>query len=223
MLSGCGHAFSYRYRLTLEIETPEGIKTGSGVFQCNTTSSEDSPFKGFRGAGGRLTGEAISVDLGTRGLLFVLLSKSDKSTANIYALELPVILTNRAGLASDGRLAKPKRYEFFTDYMREVAAVPGKLDVAPDELPTLVRFTNIDDPKSVEKVDPANLAAFFGPGVSWRSITIEITGDPVTTGIEKRLVWVDSLKGSIGKGMKLPYDHLLNQINTLSFKQGVLR
>jgi hypothetical protein len=39
----------------------------------------------------------------------------------------------------------------------------------------------------VQRVDPANLAASFGPGIRLKRITVEVTDDDVTTGIEKRL------------------------------------
>ena len=54
----------------------------------------------------------------------------------------------------------------------------------------LVTFGDLNDPTSVERVDPDDLAATFGEGVSLKRITVQITDDPVTTGIEKRLVWL---------------------------------
>ena len=41
-----------------------------------------------------------------------------------------------------------------------------------------------DDPKSVKPVDPDDLAAAFGEGVSLKDITVEITDDPVTWGMD---------------------------------------
>lgn len=57
----------------------------------------------------------------------------------------------------------------------------------------LVTFRDIDDPASVEKVDPANLAATFGEGVSLKRITVELTDGPVTRGIEERLPWLPNV------------------------------
>jgi hypothetical protein len=39
----------------------------------------------------------------------------------------------------------------------------------------LVTFADTNDPKSVMLVDPNNLSATLGPGVSWRSMTLEAT------------------------------------------------
>jgi hypothetical protein len=43
-------------------------------------------------------------------------------------------------------------------------------------------------------VDPNDLAASFGPGVTLKTATVEITDDPITKGIEIRLPWLKSSK-----------------------------
>ena len=53
--------------------------------------------------------------------------------------------------------------------------------------PMLVRFRDSKDPTTVELVDPAELAATFGPAVKLKRITVQITDEPVTVGIVKRL------------------------------------
>ena len=56
--------------------------------------------------------------------------------------------------------------------------------------PMLVTFGDLADPTSVAEVDPDDLAATFGEGVKLKRITVELTDDPVTTGIEERLGWL---------------------------------
>ncbi|MDJ0979954.1 MAG: hypothetical protein QNI87_15620, partial [Erythrobacter sp.] len=41
-----------------------------------------------------------------------------------------------------------------------------------------------------ERVDPDDLSASFGEGVELQRITVELTDEPVTTGIEERLGWL---------------------------------
>ena len=48
----------------------------------------------------------------------------------------------------------------------------------------MVRFADINDPKSVERVDPK--------AVGVKRILLETTNDDVTTGIEKRLGWLSN-------------------------------
>jgi hypothetical protein len=90
----------------------------------------------------------------------------------------------------------------------------------PAEYPLLLRFGNIADPRTVEQVDPDNLAASFGYGVRLKRITITMLGKtPVTKGISKYLP-------SFGKGSSiselhktLPYGHP-RRINLTHFMQG---
>ena len=50
----------------------------------------------------------------------------------------------------------------------------------------MVRFGNINDPKSVERVEPNQIGV--------RRIWLETTSEPVTTGIKLRLPWLVSQK-----------------------------
>jgi hypothetical protein len=53
-----------------------------------------------------------------------------------------------------------------------------------------VKFRDLNDPTSVEVVDPNDLAASFGPGVKLVEATIAVTPDAVTDGIDSRLPWL---------------------------------
>ena len=79
--------------------------------------------------------------------------------------------------------------------MRTLKQRKPKAEIPIQLLPLLVRFRDIDNPTSVEQVDPSNLSVSFGPGVLLRRATIEITDNPVTTGIETRLKWLKGLGG----------------------------
>lgn len=153
--SGCGReTFVYRYRLTLEIETPEGVKIGSGVLECRAFDDTNAKiYFAERRAGSRVRGEAVTIDLGHRGVLFALLARAASATSS-EAADLPEAAARRAGLVVDGRTQTPKRYDLFTDLLREVSALRGKIPVRPAELPMLVRFRDTGDPRSVEAVDP---------------------------------------------------------------------
>jgi hypothetical protein len=66
----------------------------------------------------------------------------------------------------------------------------GPIDIPLGALPLLVRFRDLNDPTTVERVDPFDLAGSFGAGVKIKRATIEITNAPVTTGIEQKLPWL---------------------------------
>jgi hypothetical protein len=65
----------------------------------------------------------------------------------------------------------------------------------PDGLPRqhaglFVRFRDINKPETVEEVNPEGLHEAFGPGYALRRVTVQLTEEPVTSGIEKRLPWL---------------------------------
>jgi hypothetical protein len=84
----------------------------------------------------------------------------------------------------------------------------------------LVTFTDITDPKSVQRVDPANLAASFGPGVKLKRIVVETTSERVTTGIQKRLGWLEGHQGSLDFTGRLHPDNPEKDITNKAFQQG---
>jgi hypothetical protein len=92
-----------------------------------------------------------------------------------------------------------------------------------DNYPYFVRFKDMADPKSVEQVDPDNLAKSFGAGYRLKSLTVQMTGEPVTVEIEKRLGWLMSVKGKNLDGSSL-YDinaPLNAQLNSGDFRRGI--
>jgi hypothetical protein len=186
-----------RYRLTFEVETPEGLKTGSGVNMAGY-SAEPQMFGAKPFHWGVWKGEAVAVDLGSRGTFFALLIGRNETTGAPETGRNQAEMVGRAlvpdawtGNQSGGTIGKL----FFAS---GTANVPVKL------MPFLVRFRDEKDPKTVEAVDPANLSASFGAGVTLKRVWVEavsggvfpfnligITGEPVTRGIEKRLGWLD--------------------------------
>jgi hypothetical protein len=91
-------------------------------------------------------------------------------------------------------LGKFERGESATDepvaYLDELNRQKPKGDVPFEYLPMLVRFRDLHDPRSVERVDPSDLAASFGTGVKLDRMSIEITDAAVTKGIEAVLPWL---------------------------------
>lgn len=204
-LPGCGVAGErlpdYRYRLTVEVETPEGLKTGSSVIEVSTAVAGRNSIPTPGAVSHRVRGEAVTVDLGGRGMLFALLRSDDNSdwASNVMFRFAPKV--PRAHDA-DGKFDADSYFEAQFAAMlkqRDPIELPrtfpdqGHLKDQPAR-PMLVRFANIADPTTVEKVDPDDLAVSFGQGVKLKRITVQITDDPVTTGIEKRLGWMDAYR-----------------------------
>ena len=72
-----------------------------------------------------------------------------------------------------------------------IEALREARDVPRDRYPMLVTFSNINFPKTVREVRPDQFSSIFGPGYGLKSITLEITDEPVTEGkVESMLVWL---------------------------------
>jgi len=186
---------SFNYRLTLVIETPEGEIVGSSVRKIYVFT-EPKIFPEQRSRHSDVKGEAVVVDLGKRGVLFALLSKENDNDYGdrIAFQEFPQL----GGM-------KPEAIKNYPN-------IKAKNNLSFDKLPMLIRFRDINDPKTVEKVDPDNLKKSFGKGVKLVSATIEITDDEVTTGkIKDLLPWFSGWKnygGNISKNI-IPNENTL--------------
>ena len=180
VLGGCGvlGGNSYRFKLTVEVETPKGLRTGSSVYEVLAFKTSEL-ITGGTSSDSTIKGEAVAVDLLGGKTLFALLK-----TANPSGHDDLVYMSMRT-------LDPAFKYNR-VEGARRISSGDGirsPSDVAPADYPLLVTFRDIRDPASVEKVDPGNLAANFGPGVRLKRITVEVTDEDVTTGIEKRLGW----------------------------------
>lgn len=204
MLSGCGSTLpDYRYRLTVEVETPEGLKTGSSVVEVSTSMTSSTSIPSPGAVRHRLSGEAVAVNLGQQGTLFALLRSDvevDWATNLLFRLAPGVIIEDENG-KYDSDASFRARYEAMLQNRRPIVLPKTfrNIRVLRDmpARPMLVRFRDIADPKTVERVDPDDLAASFGEGVKLRRVTVKLTADPVTTGIEKRLGWLKYQRGSL--------------------------
>lgn len=207
MLAGCGSTDRVRYKMTVEIDTPQGVKSGSAVREVAyrvpskllfPSIAEDRPQW-------RVRGEAVTVEMPDGQVLFALLTSgdgvSDYAGRDIWFIRRELNRDSFVLLPNPPRTTRP---------------------VIANPLPMLVRFRNIADPTTVEKVDPENLAASFGAGVKLRRTTVELTDDPVTTGIEKRLGWLahsadGGLDRTIGVTAQPP---LAQQVSVVDFRSN---
>jgi len=165
-----------RYRMTVEVQVGDELRTGSGVIEARY--HHNPGWLPGHPVGSRARGEAVTIDLGARGVLFLLLTDS--------------------GSGSDAQNIPKRIFNIETwkaSVIRDLSDFEAKAEIPFEDLPMLVQFRNITDPKTVELVEPDDLAASFGPGVRLKRVIIETTKDPVTTGIEKRLRWLGRLKG----------------------------
>jgi hypothetical protein len=223
IVSGCGRRFpTFRYRMTVEVETPQGLRTGASVIQVSSIEGGSGAMYGFSST---VRGEAVAVDLPGGRTLFALLQSSsgdvDAAAGYAFAGFPPAVKRVGADAYADNLAEMLAR--------RDVGVIP--MPTAEDEVPVsgrmakafyplLVSFTDIADPKSVTRVNPRDLAASFGPGIKLRRITVQITDDPVTTGIEKRLGWWEAYRNRHFDGTSTASEDLTTNAPSASLSTG---
>ncbi len=199
-VSEMGDNYTWHYKMTVEVETPEGVVTGSAVREMG--NGEASPLS-QSGNPADVRGEAVVVDLGKRGVLFALIShKSDLEFYNAYKKHWP-----RGG-------STPEGIKFYANMPIGTSGVLNPKN--PPGYPKLVTFADIDDPKSVTEAQiwtrddkgyfylaEDKMEKLFGKGVKLKNIKLEITDELVTWGmVDKHLpesfwntfrVWMKSM------------------------------
>jgi hypothetical protein len=183
-LAGCDSGTDLRYRLTVEVDTPEGLRTGSSVVEVEVRKAHWWALAG-RPVNFDMRGEAVAVDLPQGRTLFALLSRPGFPDAGIrLPLDVFDVPMAQADFEQHGEESD------IVDRVGRLMRDQPSATLEGDSRPFLVRFENAGDPESVQEVNPRNLAGAFGPGYSLRRVTITITSDQVTTGIRNRLPWL---------------------------------
>lgn len=173
---------AHKFRLTVAVETPEGIKSASGVMSVH-------PDRGYSRRGQtRTKGDAVWVDLGGGRNLVALMAHVDR----FLELDEMNYVALRAYKAAGRKVS-----------FNEMSQMTGPVPVTGTVIPVLVTFGDPADPATARVVPPDDLEATFGKGFRLQGISAEVVpnglwpldfggplGEPVTRGIEARLPWL---------------------------------
>ena len=193
--------------MTLEVDTPNGGRRGSGVYQVSAQKRAALAPTG-EAREWHVAGEAVAVDLPGGKCLFALLRTAaihnDLAGMSMSTLD-PAFRNDMIECAQ--RIANKEG-------IRSPATVPIT------EYPLLVTFEDVAVPASVEVIKPAEMSTSFGSGVRLTSIKVEVTDDALTTGLRQRLPWLKKGSPHVATGPRLianpdPYDH--SSVATLAF------
>jgi len=168
--------YSWRYKITVEIDTPEGIKTGSSVREAtvlfiptDNTHPKDKKYNSHPS----MKGESVVIDLGERGKVFAVQSWED------YGLPFRVF-RGPPGRTLEGA----KHY----------SELLGKGELGQEHYPMFVAFQDINDPLSVQLVYRSETRGFaknavhtvhdnfediYGSEFKLKRVLIEMTDEPV--------------------------------------------
>src|SRR3954471_7125340 len=143
----------HKYRLAVEVETPEGVKSASGVLSVH-------PDRGYSRNGSTLTkGDAVWVDLGGGKNLVALLAHPDDKGLELEGMNFVALRAfNAAGRKTTFNAM---------NRMTGTAPVTGAL------VPVLAAFSDVSDPATMRVVRPDDLAATYGKGFALRGVSVE--------------------------------------------------
>jgi hypothetical protein len=214
-LAGCGRTESYSYKLTMAVNTPDGVKRGSGVVEVVFRQV----WFPQRGTMHKLRGEALYLDLGpgARPLIALLTRKLPKGGSGRH-------WTRDAGPDTRwmARIYDQTPSQDFIEDVPRLARMRGPRPIASADLPDLVTFADVKDPNSVVEVDPNDLQATLGPNITWHEITLESTGEPITTGIRVKLPWLTAYRDRTLDGARYrDKNTVANSLSTADFNESV--
>jgi len=185
----------HKYRLAIAVETPDGVKSASGVLAVHPDRSYS------RGGHTRTKGDAVFVDLGGGKNLVALLAHIDKSV-DLDAINYVAL---RATTAAGG-----KRVSF-----NEMNRMTGVVPVSGALIPVLLTFADPANPATARAVSPDDSEAALGRGYRLQGITAEVVpngfwpldfggalGEPVTRGMLAKLPWLDGPSGPAATALR---------------------
>lgn len=172
--------YSYRYRLTVNIEADGVIHSGSGVIEVVWYAHFLPSLVSFSP---ELGGQAALVDLDNRGVVVAtLFNGEDYGPAKDGALG--AIWLAALAFGNNSTLEELPALE----------KLRGKRDLAPDELPRFLWFSNPRDPMTARKILVQDFPTLLGPSARFTGASVEITNDPLVINIRDKLPWLKSLE-----------------------------
>ena len=171
--------YTHRYRLTIEVEVDGKVATGSSVWEA---SWHTPPPLAPSSLTWRARGQAVSIELGSKGLLLAALvtdgnSKPGGNFSHAADLAVRVIYGRRARMPTENPL-------------RDLQNQSGRRAIGSDDMPMLIWLPNPDEPKSAVALSPHEFPARLGPSVRYIGAHLEMTRDALTGDIHARLPWL---------------------------------
>lgn len=168
--------YTNRFRLTIEVQTPEGVKSGSSTIETTFWESGGWGPPETRNVHARARGEAVFVDLGNHrnvvGLLGFGSNGSDDS--GLYGLTRNALAPGRSVNWKDEQNLR------------------GRGELTKESLPTLAFFRDINDPTSGIILRPEDFEKTFGSGVRLQRAIIETTDAPIRNDIARMLPFLNT-------------------------------
>lgn len=180
---GFPRSSTLRYRMTVAVQTPQGVRSGSSVMEARIV--RQIPLMGADAVRYEHEGEAVAVDLPDGSTLFGLLGQ------DAYHVALPTHGWRRGTAVPDVTPEMPTalRERDAADWpvLRRLAP---SMRLVPQDYPLFARFSDIPDARSLELFAADQFSAALGPDYRLLEVTIQPTEAPLEWTIERRLAWL---------------------------------
>lgn len=212
---------TWRYEMTVIVETPEGLKEGSAVREVSNSASNIKLFDlPDTGNPAEFRGESVIIDLGERGLMFAVLG-IDPYREFYY------------GFGKYSGASTVKGIRFFNNI-----PIGKEFVLAPQFYPKMVKFENINDPKSVTlayetgngfgKREENNIEKLFGADVRIKEIRMKKVQDQITNNVNQYLPWMKNLRKNGARlnantSIAISTNELSDNLGPGSFSRGEYR
>ena len=187
---------AHKYRLTVEVETPEGRKSASGVLAVHPDRSYPAAARPARWA---MPFSSISGRARTSSRCWRM-----STTTSSYST------TSTTSPCAPIRPLRGKRVSF-----NAMSALTGIVPVTGELVPVLVTFADPADPASARAVAPDDAEAVFGKGYRLQGMTAEVVpngfwpldfggvlGEPVSRAIAAKLPWLGGAGDSAATALR---------------------
>ncbi len=171
--------------MTVEADTPQGHLTGSSVYEVSAKKML------------RLTSEERAGSGGTRGQALIL----DLPNGPVFVtLKMPVA-GDHLGIRATRALLPQTRSGDIHANLAAVSELGGwfatyKAELPREDWPLMVRFEDINDPSTVERVEPGSIGV--------KRLLLETTSDDLSVGIQETLPWLTRINGSLTRRLSAP-------------------
>jgi hypothetical protein len=177
-LRGSAKTYAHRYKLTVTVESAGNQRSGSSVIEVSWLEQPQNlpiPVPHFVS---NVRGDAPVIDLDDGGALVAVLEGADPS----YTPTPPEYLVATVFRLPDDSTSIPL-----------LAKQRGIGELSGNDIPALILFGDRNDPRSARTTrQPTGPGRELAPGITFLSATIEMTSEPVTRTIERKLPWWSS-------------------------------
>jgi hypothetical protein len=178
--------YTHRYRLSIDIDVAGVTHAGSSVIEVRWQVWPEALacLFGCTFGDSRVYGQAVLVNLGTQGVILAALWPANTTQPGqaVPANFLAIRAFGSDPLPATGR-------DIF-----KMSTARGTATLRANNLPQFIWLKDATDPATAKPLLAADFPTELGGNVRLQRASIEITTDPITTGLEAKLPWLTAMR-----------------------------